>query len=411
MWKIIKKKNILSISAIGIVLMYGGFCTYRGGENFYIYLIWISLEILLLFEYNFKKVIIMILVSISFVGMLDSLSLIIIQILNILFALGLEQMTKNLLASLLTIVFFITVYFVVLKKEVVIYNGIRILDIIQIFSLVFLYSLILAIIWNKYLEARAETLNIKVYIIFLIITITAYYQLIILLKLQISNKKLLKKDHMNEYLLQLKEKQYLYLKNTEQETRKIRHDLKNHMFILSNLCEEGNLDKASEYINQIWGKIEHLSPKYHVNYSILDAILNQYAYLCKCNCIQLFIKGYFPTICEITSYDICTLFTNILQNAYEAVTACDKKLINMTIRFDDNCIYIKQENTYNGEIKVKNGKFISMKEDSINHGYGVENILECIHKYHGNWFYKKLESKDGEKMLLLQIMLYNKQFK
>ncbi|MFA9377716.1 MAG: sensor histidine kinase [Lachnotalea sp.] len=406
----VRKKIVSRISVVGIMLMYSYICVYAERVNFYIYLIWISLELMLLFEYNLKKLLVFELVGICFVGMLDSLSLICIQILNISFDFGWEQTTKNVFASLVTIIFLILVFFVILKKDIAELNGIRSLNIISIFSIGLLYSLILAIIWDKFLDAEAAVPDVKIYMIFLFITLSAYYQLIILLKLEVSNKKLQKKDCMNQYLLQLQEKQYLYLENTERETKKFRHDVKNHMFILSSLCKKGDLDEATEYINQTWGKMELISSGYHVNHNIVDAILNQYVQYCKHSGINFLVKGYLPTGCKISSYDIGTIFSNILQNAFEAASVCDNKVIDMTLRFDDVCIYIQEENTYSGDIKVKGGKFVSEKEDTVNHGFGMENVKECILKYHGNWTYKKLKDKEGEKSFLLQIMLYNKQY-
>ncbi len=403
-----EKRSIFNMGVIGLAVVYGSICAYIGNDVFWIYLIWLLSEIILLFYYSLKSLLAIGFGMICFVGMLDSLSLLNIKIINVLFGFRWNQRIENVLASFLTVIFFILVFLVVLKKESGEFQKIGTSRLLEIFLVGFLYSMVLALIWDKVLTIGSAGTEIKIYAIFLVISVSAYYQLIVLVKLAISNKKLQERDAMNQYFLQLQENQYLYLKNTEQETKKFRHDMKNHMFVLVNLCRDGEIDKLTAYIEEVWGKMDLLTSGYHVNHSIVDAILNQYSFQCRTMGIRFDVKGRLPVKCKISSYDICTLFSNILQNAYEAASACERKEIVMKLRFDEDCIYIEEENTYQVDIKVTGGIFLSAKEDTANHGFGMQNMKECIRKYRGEWNYKTSMNEAGEKRFLLQIMVYNK---
>ena len=88
---------------------------------------------------------------------------------------------------------------------------------------------------------------------------------------------------------------------------------------------------------------------------------------------------------NLTAYDLCTIFINIMNNAIEA---CEKvprnRFINVTASTHDNHLYIIADNPFIGNIDVTNkGTIRKKKKDTINHGIGTLNIKSIVEKHSG----------------------------
>ena len=85
-------------------------------------------------------------------------------------------------------------------------------------------------------------------------------------------------------------------------------------------------------------------------------------------------------------YDLCTLFSNILNNAIEACEKLDDadKLIKIVVDFNRDRLYIKGSNIIKNSVELdKDGNPVSTKQDKNNHGYGCKNIRTVVRKYEG----------------------------
>lgn len=400
-----EKKKISIIVALIMWFVYSLACWRLSELNLLVYFIWVLIELMVLFKYHLGKLIAIGIGATGLIGMLDGLSLIGIELVQVALKINLEQQVMNVLADIITILFFDLLYKYILKKDGISFHDIGVMRLLYIFIIGFLYTLILAVIWNEVIDVDGQDVKMKIYVIFFLLIISAYYQITILLRLAVSNKELQKKDATNRYYLELQERQYTYLKETDLEIKKIRHDMKQHIFIISQLCKAGDIEDVKRYIAKTWEEIEDLSSGACVNNSIVDAILNQYMSLCAKSGIQFNVHGYLPSNCKMEPYDICTLFSNILQNAYEATSLCKTKEINLFIRYDEKNIYIKQSNTYNGLILKENGKIMTNKSDKSAHGFGLGNIDKCIKKYKGSFAFNRIDGE--EKMVIIQILLPN----
>ncbi len=50
------------------------------------------------------------------------------------------------------------------------------------------------------------------------------------------------------------------------------------------------------------------------------------------------------------------LLGNLMQNAIDATENCENKQIEIVIRYDRRCIFVRISNPYSGELQYKNGK-------------------------------------------------------
>ncbi len=219
---------------------------------------------------------------------------------------------------------------------------------------------------------------------FLILPIGLLALLTTLFSLSCLNVSWKERQEMNDTLLKMQEKHYLYLEQRNEETKKFRHDIRHHLYVLQNLLNHNQQEEAIQYISTMF---DITSPDSHlvtVGHQVVDAILSQYSYECQQRDISFHIEGMLPSSFSVDNYDLCIIFSNLLQNALEASEKCEKKEIFLTIRYDENFIFIMEKNHL---AKTQNtGIFFltkTQKKDKENHGYGLMNIGESVRKYDG----------------------------
>jgi len=118
--------------------------------------------------------------------------------------------------------------------------------------------------------------------------------------------------------------------------------------------------------------------------SLVNAIVEEY--LSKGDGITFCSNGRIPDAIGIAGYDLCILFSNLISNAVEA---CEKlsraaKIISMTLCESERTFEISLENPTEWQVDEKLLGKGSTKEDKENHGYGIRNIRDVVHKYNGD---------------------------
>jgi sensor histidine kinase regulating citrate/malate metabolism len=97
---------------------------------------------------------------------------------------------------------------------------------------------------------------------------------------------------------------------------------------------------------------------------------------------------------------------NLLDNAVEAVKKINEKKIKIEMELDRGCLYIKIENTFNGNIEIRDGKLKTIKNNSQYHGIGLVSIKNALDKYEGI-----IDIDYQSKTFSVNIMLYNNERK
>ncbi|MGB4658963.1 MAG: ATP-binding protein [Mobilitalea sp.] len=91
------------------------------------------------------------------------------------------------------------------------------------------------------------------------------------------------------------------------------------------------------------------------------------------------VKGIIHAPMLINDYDICTIFANALDNAIEA---CEKmetnRWIEVSIGLHQNFLTVLISNSFAGPVSLR-----SKKQDRKNHGFGLQNLTECVERNNG----------------------------
>lgn len=187
---------------------------------------------------------------------------------------------------------------------------------------------------------------------------------------------------MNEYYLNAQLKHFKAYQEAQKETRRIRHDMKNHMACLYALLEKEHYEEAQLYIKEMNELVNQAGERFHTGDPMIDAILNEKDPDASAHGIRLSVEG-IPEFQHMEPVDVCTIFANAIDNAIEAqkdLNGCEKRIQVSFVR-QHAMQYIRIENP--AEKVRQTGTSFLTEKDPKEHGLGLDNIRRAVEKYHG----------------------------
>ncbi|MGL5558577.1 MAG: GHKL domain-containing protein [Paraclostridium dentum] len=198
--------------------------------------------------------------------------------------------------------------------------------------------------------------------------------------------------------IQLQHQYYLNMQESQMKVKKLYHDMKNHMICIENIYGK------NEYVESINNQLKECNSIFNTNNMILDIILNDKKRICESKGIDLIANINFKECNFIDSADVCSIFSNMIDNAIEACENIEDNSISKKINIKGTIVkslyIIKCENPKNNIIKLKSGKILTNKKDKFLHGIGISSMKNSIEKYNGN-----LEVNDLNTRFLINICI------
>lgn len=192
-------------------------------------------------------------------------------------------------------------------------------------------------------------------------------------------------SEINEKLLKSQENYYTMLLQKDKDTIKFRHDTAEHINCMYTLFEHGKYDDLREYFDKIGASLSELRPKIQTGNDMLSAILNDSVN--KYPSVEYEIEGKMPNETALSNMDICTIFSNLFDNAFSAAAKSNKKLVTVSFRFIGENFFCKVTNTVDRKVNVVNNMLVTEKNDKLNHGHGTYNARMCTEKNNGEITY------------------------
>lgn len=193
------------------------------------------------------------------------------------------------------------------------------------------------------------------------------------------------KNRLENQNLKLEYIYYKELEENQQKVRKLHHDMNNHLSVVYSFLEYDNLEGAKAYFNELSDKF-NISNRVFCKNSIVNAVINSKYNLAVQNQIDCFFNINMDEILPLEDIDLCSIFSNTLDNAIEAslkLSDISKRKISLKARCNKGYFSFSIYNNYNGIIKFSNGKYNSTKLNASTHGFGLENIDDIVKKYNG----------------------------
>ena len=243
-----------------------------------------------------------------------------------------------------------------------------------VISMVVTINMLLVVDSNNY-----KFILINMVLIFIICIILIYiFNKIVNVMTENARQKILIKQ--NEYY----EKQIEADRNYINHTRKIKHDMKNHMYAIKNMAKNNMSKDIITYTNDILGKIEGEKVYINTGNYLIDGILNVKFEEIKNQGIDFKYDVKMPEGIKLPEFEVITILGNLLDNAIEGVRSIkDNRYIEVFISYKDSNLLIKIVNTFDGLVIKDNKGFVSRKGEKAYHGIGLENVREQVEKNNG----------------------------
>lgn len=203
-----------------------------------------------------------------------------------------------------------------------------------------------------------------------------------------------KKNTINEYYLEAQKAHYESLMESNREIRKIKHDMKNHLYVISELATKDKPEELKAYLRELEDNLSHADVNIHVGNEIADAILSEKQKMAESLGIVFEVDGTMSGI-QMSAIDICTIFSNMIDNAIEATSQVDgQKWIRLSIKKHNKYLVICENNPCKQKLEIEDNSIKTTKTHGM-HGFGLVNIKETVDKYDGDMSLTVSEKETG----------------
>ncbi len=174
------------------------------------------------------------------------------------------------------------------------------------------------------------------------------------------------------------------LRELQQKTSTFRHDLRHHMQHLSSCMENGRIEQAQAYIQEICSEIEANRVTVFCENEAANLIFSSFAGRAEDHGISIKIRAEISQALPISETDLCVLLSNAMENALHACQKLKKKGLSGTIEvlaYEKNGKFFFQViNSCDEDISFEYGVPVT---DNPGHGFGVRSICTIVEKYGG----------------------------
>lgn len=243
-----------------------------------------------------------------------------------------------------------------------------------VISMVITINMFLVINGNNY---KFIYINITLIFIVCIVSIYIFNKMVNVMSENARQKILIKQSEYYEKKIEADRKNI-------NDTRKIKHDMKNHMYAIKNMAKNNMSKDIITYTNDILGKIEGEKVYINTGNYLIDGILNVKFEEVKNQGIDFKYDIKIPEGIKLPEFEVITILGNLLDNAIEGVKSIkDNRYIEVFISYKDSNLLIKIVNTFDGLVIKDNKGFVSRKGEKAYHGIGLENVREQVEKSNG----------------------------
>lgn len=242
-----------------------------------------------------------------------------------------------------------------------------------------LFSIVLGGMQGYLYDAITVSERKLTYILGMIAAVIFLLVYVLFLYTKRSKERLQEINQLNYRYMKLQRKYYENSVKQYEDMRRFRHDINNHLYILSELGREGRDAELKEYIKKMTENYDK-AKGIHTGNFIADCIISHAVQELEVEENFSFqIDGHFPEKFPMEDIDFSILLSNLLNNAVEALEKEERKLLQIEVKRYDDCLYlIVANNTTKESID-----FSHTSKQEANHGYGISNVRRVVVKYSG----------------------------
>lgn len=168
-----------------------------------------------------------------------------------------------------------------------------------------------------------------------------------------------------------------------EQVSKMSHDINNHLRTIQILAANNETEECKKYSQQLIDEYKSKLRSFCINPAV-NSLLLYYDRLAKEKNITFDCDVSVEKEILCDSVAIVTVFSNLLDNAFEAAAKCpDNKKVSLSLVQEDNALRAVCANTHAEPIKKKGDKFATSKTDKQFHGLGTQIVKETVKKADG----------------------------
>lgn len=190
------------------------------------------------------------------------------------------------------------------------------------------------------------------------------------------------------------------LRQSEEQTRRYRHDMRHHFSLLQALAAEGDVAQIADYLHAAQSDLDSFTPTRYCENETANLLLSSFQAKAAQAGVTLTVEANLPVDLPLCTTELCSLLSNSLENAITAaakVSAPIKKAVALRAAVYQEKLLLSVENPYVGEIVLKDGLPQSTREG---HGYGTRSIAAIAQAHGGHALFT---ARDG--VFALKVML------
>lgn len=203
----------------------------------------------------------------------------------------------------------------------------------------------------------------------------------------------------NELLLwEVRSRYYQGLEESQQQVRRLRHDMANHLTALAGLSGESQ----RRYLEQLSCSPAMSAGQRYCENLVANAVLSAKLPLIEDGGIESRLDVRLPEKIPILDIDLCALLANGLDNALEASLKLPlpERKISLSAAVEKGFFVLRIANAANGAVKIRGGQTPTSKAEPEQHGFGLAGIKEIAERYGGT-----AEPESAEREFRLLVML------
>lgn len=175
------------------------------------------------------------------------------------------------------------------------------------------------------------------------------------------------------------------IRSLHESTRRLKHDMKNHIMVLSSYLAVEDYEGAREYSSEILDKLNAMNSYVETGNELMNHIINEKLQIAREQGVQIKAEIQNLSFKRMKSIDFSSLLNNMLDNAVEA---CQRErkgrrelhlIVSVKRGYEMVCVKNRIENS----VLKQNPELKSEKTDSLSHGIGISRMREIAESYQG----------------------------
>ena len=174
------------------------------------------------------------------------------------------------------------------------------------------------------------------------------------------------------------------MRESVERANSMRHDMKSHLAALKGIINNNGDRKATDYLDTLLEDVAESALISDTGNVAFDSIVNYKLKDAARENIKLETRLSLPATMNVQTPDLAAILGNLLDNALDAVARVDDKRITLRTEHNKGNLFIKVENTFDGEVAYAGGKEKSLPATrKPGGGHGLRNVRRAVEKYNG----------------------------